>query len=1134
MALAADVTVAAQVLAGDGNDSLVGGAAADALDGEIGNDSIVGQDGADVLSGGDGNDTIDAGLGDDRVDGGFEIDSLTAGGGNDTVSGWDDNDTIFGGDGDDSIEGGPGDDSIEGGSGSDTMIGGAGNDVVDGQAGNDFVYGGFGHDSLSGGVGDDTVGSDQGNDTIFGGDGNDRLAGGGDNDWIDGGEGNDMLDGGPGADKLIGGNRDVPVGLRRGCDNDILRGGYDDDTLDGGRGVDLLAGQDGVNDITADRGRDIIERDRGIQNVRHIRKNDPPCTPGRAAAQNRGSKFRQFQRIRQELKREAAENPDTGPMRQPPAPAILAPAIRNHGGAHADLRIIQAGFTPTQPEYGSEITYTIKIKNAGPKAAQGVVFYDETSKSVLHYDARSNKADCTGIGTIVCGIDRLPDNDQVTVTLPGTVIDDNVNPISNFPLVQPGTPSDPNLIDNRTTINVPMPKADLELFITHVPDQPQPGSYFIYYLSVQNHSADVASDVQIEDPLPEKVQFFGSSPQCTYQSGVVTCNIGPVSAYTTTSGYSVTVFLPATTQGTIDNCATVSAPANTNPLNDRKCDVVNATPPPPLPPPPPPPPPPPTPGDLVIDKTCTPNPVVATNGVFDPVTCTLVAIMNGTLDTATNVRITDVLPRGVTFLSATSIDATGTPGPCFGTIRATCYVGLLRPGQSATATIVYRPTNAGSIVNSGCAVSDFVDPNTSNNCDTEPIKGVEVDLDISHSRTMETDNPGRPVPEAEEDTIGGFAVANLNDTNASGTADWKEDPVKKDGAAAPRFGRNEVDLMGLTITVTPRDFSGPVLIEVTSGDNGALWRTSRKEGKGQNGFGTQRVTLTVDELGKLPTPNVIWLEATKASEKLRDIVIRAYPNGAPDKGDDVHATGVWTKVGTNEPRFAHDDMTADNLLKLPDWTEMNPGAITYLKMVGGVGPLSSRVVPEISRNPGLFNGIAIRFTVTPDGIGKQPKVAFDISRQIEYRTLDYAGTNILRNKFVPFPLTEEQANDDPDNKDESNTVTHSNYFFVYDSPGFVYGAAGTEAIARLNAREFVRVAFDNQRPVANISKDVNPNNLNPRLGVEGSRASPYIPWLSRTRAIKVETAWMRDPPAPPENEQNRIEPLKPGTEFPSV
>lgn len=87
----------ANLLGGEGNDTLTGSASDDLLDGGPGNDTLFGRDGHDRLLGGTGNDILIGGRGDDE---------------------------IFGGDGDDQIVWNPGDgsDLVEGEGGVDTLL----------------------------------------------------------------------------------------------------------------------------------------------------------------------------------------------------------------------------------------------------------------------------------------------------------------------------------------------------------------------------------------------------------------------------------------------------------------------------------------------------------------------------------------------------------------------------------------------------------------------------------------------------------------------------------------------------------------------------------------------------------------------------------------------------------------------------------------------------------------------------------------------------------------------------------------------------------------------------------------------------------------------------------------------------
>ncbi|MEP3438268.1 MAG: calcium-binding protein, partial [Hoeflea sp.] len=147
-----------------------------------GNDILVGSTVANVITGGDGNDFIDGGGG---------------------------NDTLAGGDGADTLEGGDGNDLLFGGTGADQLIGGAGDDKLYVVGNDSLLRGDAGHDQVivldTGGV-NITIGS--GVENVSGNSGNDVINAGGTTTAIiiGGGGGVDTLTGGSVADTLAGGD----------------------------------------------------------------------------------------------------------------------------------------------------------------------------------------------------------------------------------------------------------------------------------------------------------------------------------------------------------------------------------------------------------------------------------------------------------------------------------------------------------------------------------------------------------------------------------------------------------------------------------------------------------------------------------------------------------------------------------------------------------------------------------------------------------------------------------------------------------------------------------------------------------------------------------------------------------------
>jgi len=106
----------------------------------------------------------------------------------------------------------------------------------------------------------------------------------------------------------------------------------------------------------------------------------------------------------------------------------------------------------------------------------------------------------------------------------------------------------------------------------------------------------------------------------------------------------------------------------------------------------------------------------ATVGTLSNITYTL-AVSNAGPSPSTSVTVTDVLPAGTTFVSATS-----SVGTCSGTTTVICSLGTMAVSASATITVVAQsPSSPGSIANTAIVSSATVDPNAGNNSSTANV-----------------------------------------------------------------------------------------------------------------------------------------------------------------------------------------------------------------------------------------------------------------------------------------------------------------------------------------------------------------------------------------------------------------------------
>src|SRR5205823_2529983 len=119
------------------------------------------------------------------------------------------------------------------------------------------------------------------------------------------------------------------------------------------------------------------------------------------------------------------------------------------------------------------------------------------------------------------------------------------------------------------------------------------------------------------------------------------------------------------------------------------------------------------PTDMSVTKTDSPDPV-APGGTL---TYHLTVTNNGTPAmpaTTSGVTLTDTLPAGVTFVSATP-----SSGTCSGTATVTCNLGIFPSGATATVDIVVTAPNAsGTLTNTATVAAATTDPAPGNNTAT--------------------------------------------------------------------------------------------------------------------------------------------------------------------------------------------------------------------------------------------------------------------------------------------------------------------------------------------------------------------------------------------------------------------------------
>jgi uncharacterized repeat protein (TIGR01451 family) len=239
------------------------------------------------------------------------------------------------------------------------------------------------------------------------------------------------------------------------------------------------------------------------------------------------------------------------------------------------------------------------------------------------------------------------------------------------------------------------PSADLQLSVTSAPNPATQGQQFDYTLTVTNAGPAPTSDVNLTDQLPSEVrleQATTSQGVCSVSQQYVRCGLGNLDGGNTAT---VTIKVNAVRAGTVYNTATVqgrefdayagnnSATATTNvqPGGTWAADLGVS--------------------NSVDRATATPN---------ENLTYTI-TVANGGPAVAVATHLTDQLPEGAEFVSATP--SQGSCSPSQGDV--VCELGDLASGGTSTVTVVVRVTRPGTAVNVAYIMSQMLDENGDNN-----------------------------------------------------------------------------------------------------------------------------------------------------------------------------------------------------------------------------------------------------------------------------------------------------------------------------------------------------------------------------------------------------------------------------------
>ena len=305
------------------------------------------------------------------------------------------------------------------------------------------------------------------------------------------------------------------------------------------------------------------------------------------------------------------------------------------------------------------------------------------------------------------------------------------------------------IVDDVEISGTSVGQVDLALTKSDSADPVVTGQNLTYTLTVANNGTEGAAEVVLTDNLPAGLTLISTSGCQEDPNGLPTCTLGTVAGG---SSVNVQVEVQAGDPAEITNTATVtSSSAEGNPGNEEASQTTAIV----LPPT----------ADLGLEKTAsTADPVSGGSLDYD------LTVTNNGPDDALGITVTDTLPAGLTFVSATN--GTADCSEADGTV--TCTINELADEASTTITIATTVDagTVGEVVNTAELQTASNDANLDNDSSEVSVTvfmggdfnrdGVVDALDVSALVQEINDGDGEAVEDVATGTFPGSADFDLN------------------------------------------------------------------------------------------------------------------------------------------------------------------------------------------------------------------------------------------------------------------------------------------------------------------------------------------------------------------------------------
>ena len=551
----------------------------------------------------------------------------------------------------------------------------------------------------------------------------------------------------------------------------------------------------------------------------------------------------------------------------------------------ADLAVTKS-VAAARPNPGDSDSFTITVTNNGPDTATNVTLSDVLPVGLGYTDATPSKGSyASGTGTWTVGTLAMGASATLTVDVAVNVAGDYTNTAS----VSHSDQYDPVAANDSASVQLWTRVADIAIAKSVDDPTPNVGSTVNFTITATNNGPDAASQLVVTDLLGADFLFISATPiQGSYDSGSGDWTIGNLGV-----GADATLHVRARVlnSGHLTNTATLKSllQRDQNAANNAASASVDV----------------PLAADLSLTKTIdNPTPDINTNVTFT------ITVDNAGPNNATGVKIRDVLPNGLTYVSSAA--TTG----AYDSATGVWTVGTVNTDDYKTLTLVAKLTREANLTNTAeVSASDQFDP------DSTPANGVEGEDDTASAGLVPTSadlaitkTVDEPNPDLGTDVTFTITATNAGPDDATGVSVSDRLPAGLTyKSSTPSVGSYD-DTSGVwTIGPLAKGAIATLTVVATVTSPGPITNTA---------------TIS----GNQDDPDLTNNHATSDTDQLVDLVVtKSVANPAINVGSDATFTVTVRNAG---PGTAHHVVITDKLPAGLTYVSDTPDQGTYDPITG--------------------------------------------------------------------------------------------------------------------------------------------------------------------------------------------------------